>query len=687
MPNAQRPQLQRPEARVRLSLPFLAGLATALLALSLWLISEIGGSDAWLPSAWGGTGPRGTTLESPPYVGLEVHYKDEKPRATNGPDALWVQQATTKVDDHTGQLVLHLENRSTTISHVVIYLTHRPMVLAPGEKITFAGSGELKVTDKQTEVGIGFHAMDDQGRYVTEITSNQSMMVSGLDGSQPLHSSHERPGSAAGKLSSITMLAPRLAVYNVAPGAKTDLTLRWSAPSITPPASSSTLNIEPWPGAYSARPNGIWRLDVFGGGNPSLPTDLREVIALYQNGALVFKSTPRSTQGWRTSGIVRSPWRVQLPPSLLPGTYDSKLLLSKDGQTVATHALGVLQISPKAGMWTGMNFHRYPGSAEQAIGPLELNHQVARSFSGDGWNPNVWWRGIDSYGWKGIDAWARFHAPKGEKRLLITFSGTPTWASAAPQQGSGMQLPGYAAPPRKELFPAYGRMVRATIERLQGRVLAVECWNEPDLGEFFTGTSTDMADLCGLVRDNAKSVDPSIAVICPQTTSVRNLALVMAAKTSDGRALPDLCDQLGIHIYGALGDDADGLPYDTYSVARVVRDVQTMMARHGIQKPMAITEYGLVTCEPQPTPAHPVPFARMSNAEAGEALYQSLATLQANGVALVALYSYDEGNNEPGCRPGGSRVRMMEMAGENRQQPNSSLVRRFNQAVRDFGAR
>jgi hypothetical protein len=338
-------------------------------------------------------------------------------------------------------------------------------------------------------------------------------------------------------------------------------------------------------------------------------------------------------------------------------------------------------------MSTGMNFHRYPGSAEQAIGPLALNHQVARRISGDGWNPNVWWRGIDSYGWKGIDAWARFHAPKGEKRLLITFSGTPTWASAAPHQGSSMQLPGYAAPPRKELYPAYGRMVRATVERLQGQVLAVECWNEPDLGEFFTGTSTDMADLCGLVRDNAKSVDPSIAVICPQTTSVRNLALVMGAKTSDGRALPDLCDHLGIHIYGALGDDADGLPYDAYSVARVVRDIQTILARHGIHKPVAITEYGLITCEPHPTAAHPVPFARMSNEEAGEALYQSLATLQANGVALVALYSYDEGNNEPGCRPGGSRVRMMEMHGEGRQRPNPSLVGRFNQAVRDFGAR
>jgi hypothetical protein len=687
MQQAPPPMAQEPKRRTAFSLPLIGALTAALLGLSCWLLSVFGGASVLLPSAWGGTSQRTSTLQTPPYIGLEVNYQDGKQRPTNGPDALWIQHRSTRLDERTGQLIVHLENRSATKGHVVFYLSHRALAVEPGERMTLSGTGELRASDKQTEAGIGFHAMNEQGQYLTEVTSDQSMMVTGLDGVQPLQQSYERPGRDGAQTPNVAMLAPRLAIYNIAPSAKVDVTLKWSPASLGPPPATNTLKVEPWPAVSAALPHSIWRFDVFGTGSKSLPSALRESIVLYKDDVLAFESAPRTAQAWRTAGNVRSAWRVMLPESLPQGHYDAKLKLHQGETSYAVHALGSVRISPKAGMWTGMNFHRYPGSAEKAIGPLELNHQVARSFSGDGWNPNVWWRGIDSYGWKGIDAWARFHAPKGEKRLLITFSGTPTWASAAPQQGSGMQLPGYAAPPRKELFPAYGRMVRATIERLQGRVLAVECWNEPDLGEFFTGTSTDMADLCGLVRDNAKSVDPSIAVICPQTTSVRNLALVMAAKTSDGRALPDLCDQLGIHIYGALGDDADGLPYDTYSVARVVRDVQTMMARHGIQKPMAITEYGLVTCEPQPTAAHPVPFARMSNDEAGEALYQSLATLQANGVALVALYSYDEGNNEPGCRPGGSRVRMMEMAGENRQQPNSSLVRRFNQAVRDFGAR
>jgi hypothetical protein len=678
---------QAPKPRAAFSLTLIGALTVALLGLSWWLVSMFGGADVLIPNAWGGTSLRTSELESPPYTGLEVHYQDGKQRPTNSPDALWIQQVSTRLDEHTGQLVIHLENRSSTKGDVVFYLSHRALALEPGERVTLSGSGELRATDKRTEAGIGFHAMNEQGQYLTQVTGELSMMVTGLDGVQPLQQSYERANHDGGQTASIAKLAPRLAIYNIAPAAKVDVTLKWSPVSITPAQATSTLKVEPWPAVSSTLPHAIWRFDVFGVGSASLPGALSESIALYKDGALAFKSAPQSAQAWRTTGTVRDAWRVPLPESLPQGLYDAKLELNQGDAPHATHPLGSIRISAKAGMLTGMSFHRYPGSSEHAIGSVALGHQFARSFTGEGWNPNVWWQGIDSYGWKGIDAWARFHAPKGERRLLITFSGSPTWASAAPDQPSSMQLLGYAAPPRKSLYSAYGRMVKATIERLEGRVMAVECWNEPDLAEFFTGTTTEMADLCQLVHNNAKAVDPAISVICPQTTTVRSLALVMNAKTSDGRPLPELCDHIGIHIYGALGDDAQGMAYDAYSVARVVRDVQAMAARHGVHKPMAITEYGLIACEPHPTTAHPVPFARMSSPAAGEALYQSLATLQASGVAMVALYSYDEGNNEPGCRPGGSRVRMMEVDAANRQRPNAAVVKGFKQAVRDFGAR
>ena len=685
MPSPSTPSDPSRQSRHPIRPALIVVLALTLLGASWWLIADIAGPDALMPRAWADA-LHVPALESPPYVGQELSFNDGAHRPPNSPQSMWVQYKSTKVNERTGRLVLHIENRSPSTGNLVFYLTRRPMPLSPGERITLEGSGELQTTDKRAEARLGFHAFDDQNHYVTEISDDRGKLVSGVEGKQALEQSHVRPQAANPHPRTITQLSPRLAVYNLAPGAKVDLTLDWSPPNISPLTKASTIQVTPWGASLSARPGKPWRFDVFGLGDANAPSPLTASIELRRGATLAFVSPARSAPSWATSGQVRDAWRLQLPASLSEGSYEARLTLHKGGRPHISQVLGQVDVSEKAGIWIGQNFHRYPGSSERSIGPLTLKPQFVRSFASDGWNPNEWWQGIDRYGWKGVDAWAQFHAPNGEKRLLLTFSGTPVWASTAPDQPSSMGWPGYAAPPRKELYPAYGRMVQATVARLKGRVMGVECWNEPDLAEFFTGSSTELADLCLLVRDHAKAVDPSISVICPQTTSARNLSLVMAAKTSDGRKLTDLCDFIGAHVYGAVGDDADGKPYDAFSLAQVVRDIQTTAARFGVNKPVAITEYGLSGCGSHPSEAHPQPFAAMSSADAGEALYQSLATLQASGVAMVAIYSYDEGNNDPGCRPGGSRARLLRLNSMGQQRPDPLVVDKFNQAVRDFGA-
>jgi len=75
----------------------------------------------------------------------------------------------------------------------------------------------------------------------------------------------------------------------------------------------------------------------------------------------------------------------------------------------------------------------------------------------------------------------------------------------------------------------------------------------------------------------------------------------------------------------------------------------------------------------------------MPSSEAAEALYQSMAVFRAYGVSLLALYSYDHGDNNPGCRPGGSFIRMTQMDASGKQKIDPVVARRLNDAVTDFG--
>ena len=664
----------------------LLGLLTfGLYFASRPLLFSVDRADALVSSALASPTSKGD-LEDPPYVGLEHHFSDGKHRAVNKPGGMWIEHQTRKQSRQSSELHLVVENRSPVVGHVVAYLTRRALNIAPGEQVHMAGMATLAASDKLAEVSLGFHAYGSQGQYVGELANPESMLVNGIVEAQPLTISHARinQGGLKSGRNDIEMLSPRFAVYNISPGAKLTLKANWSAASIAPFEFAFGPTIKRWPAPLTIEPGGLWRFDVLGTGRSEGSNLLMSTIEL-RNGTRVAFRSARPAKVWNQDGAVRDPWRLRLPQELEVGRYEAWLELRHGTRLVASGLLGNLQVTNRRGMWIGQAYHRYPGISESTIGPLTLNHQFVRSLASDAWNPNDWWLGVDQYRWGDVDKWARYHAPNGGQRLLIVFSGTPTWASSQPTQHSSMELPGYAAPPRKSLYPAYARMVKATLERLKGRVMGVECWNEPDLAGFFTGTSTELADLCQIVHDAARAIDKSIPVICPQTASVRTLSLVMSAKTSDGRALHEFCDLIGSHIYGALGDDAQGLAYDDVYVADLIRNIQSILTTHKLQKDVAITEYGLSNCKTSPTAAYPVSFMRMNDNVAGEALYQSLSTLSASGVGLVALYSYDEFDTDHVCRPGGSRVRMLYRDRLGRQRPNDTVIQRYNQAVREFG--
>lgn len=588
----------------------LAGGGIMLAALTAWF--WFGLSPTAFDSLAEAASPRlaGVAVASPgdgpsdsrPYVRLEARYNDGQERALNAANALAVTQQVRKAsgpDGDQSELVFSITNHSPVVANAVFFLTQTPLQVDPTRDHRLTAQVELEASDQRTLMGIGFHLLGADGRYLGEQMPESAVAALKLPGAQPLAATYRLAAAREAGDSIAALLMPRVSIANIEPGASLRATVRW--------------------------------------------TPVRVMAE-------------------------------QPAPQAQPVTLAAQ-------PAVARHA-------GQAGMLVGNSFHRYPGVSERLFGPIRMRYQFARSLAADGMSGMEWWRGEDDYRWQDVDAWGAFHARDG-RQLLVVFSGSPQWASAAPDQPSAMELPGYAAPPARRYWPAYGRMVRETVKRLRGKLAAVECWNEPNLVGSFTGTQTELADLCKLVADNTRAIDPKVPVVCPQPESPLGLGFVYGARTSQDEPIHQFCDYVGTHLYGPLARDAQGQPYSSQSIDDAMEMLRRMGTRFGVpaDKLLAITEYGIAGCNTRGSRAHPLPFGRMPSREAGDALYQSIAALHAHGVSMLALYSYDHGDSSPQCRPGGSFIRSMKLDAEGRQQPDEEVIDRVNQAVKDFGRR
>jgi hypothetical protein len=75
-----------------------------------------------------------------------------------------------------------------------------------------------------------------------------------------------------------------------------------------------------------------------------------------------------------------------------------------------------------------------------------------------------------------------------ELRLIPYVCYTPAWASAEPESKTV-----WTTPPKDPA--AFGRFVGELVARYRSRIHSREIWNEPDIVEFWTGTTTQFAAL------------------------------------------------------------------------------------------------------------------------------------------------------------------------------------------------
>ncbi|MBD2101105.1 hypothetical protein H6F94_09465 [Leptolyngbya sp. FACHB-261] len=139
--------------------------------------------------------------------------------------------------------------------------------------------------------------------------------------------------------------------------------------------------------------------------------------------------------------------------------------------------------------------------------------------------------------------------------------------------------------------------MRTVATRYKGKIRYYEIWNEPNLKGFYTGSIDKMLELSREAYLVLKAVDPAIVVVSPSAT------LPNRSSAQAGIGGPRWLEQ---YLAKGGGNYADVIGFHFYtgqlelesSLVPLVRQVQTIMARHGqSRKPLWDTELGFGSLE------------------------------------------------------------------------------------------
>ena len=580
----------------------------------------------------------------------------------------------TNASDHLGFYTLFIGNDG------------RSRAAVPGASYRLTAA--VQSHEGNVPVVVGFHLWGAQETYLTEAASTVKL----IDGAAATTLSHNYVAgnlvlSKGASLTVPSALTPRIGVYGIP--ARSHLRLRIHAVSLieTPPPSAIKVMPLAYPTPEVAAGN-VLKLTV--------PLELRPMnerlvpaISLVDVAGRTVRrfvkripdDGPGLALGPTIWGPASDPWQFRIPLDVPQGRYSlryglvgvdadgregrSHFLVAGDGVTAYggnAYEIGHLTVKPSAGLSVGQHFHRIPGSSEN--GPVMVPHHFVRSLNNDRVGAVQWWTGEQTLceaktpglcsnkanqDWRAFDVWIDYHAKARETKVLLTFFGSPRWASARPTESNGYCVGcGLTAEPAPQYMPAYRQMIIDTVARYRDRLMGVECWNEPyfdDAGKprpssYFTGSPTALADVCKAIYLATKSIDTSILVFCPQAPSPEGMANVLSAQTSQAEPIHRFCDVIGAHAYNAVGADTLGRDYGSFRIADAVRVMRATARRMKLDKPLAITEWGIDKDFALIAPRSGG-FAAMASRDRGEMIYQTLATLQELGVSWIGLYSYD----------------------------------------------
>ena len=184
--------------------------------------------------------------------------------------------------------------------------------------------------------------------------------------------------------------------------------------------------------------------------------------------------------------------------------------------------------------------------------------------------------------------------------ILMPLAVTPQWASSQPDVKSGWQQPGLTSPPRD--INDWRDYVRKVATHCRGRVHEYEIWNEPNLKQYWVGTTEDLIALTHEAHDIIKGIDPTALVVSPAATTGSGVAWLAEFL---GKGGAQYIDVVGYHFYIH--------PQPPEGIVALVQKVKQTMASNGAgDKPLWCTEVGWA--QPKPFPSEELAAAYLARA-------------------------------------------------------------------------
>ena len=238
-----------------------------------------------------------------------------------------------------------------------------------------------------------------------------------------------------------------------------------------------------------------------------------------------------------------------------------------------------------------------------------------------------------------LSALLDYQANFGVTPLAVLGPGMPKWASRGPKGSSAFR----AYTPREELQDAFVDYLNRVLDMADGRLYAIETWNEPDIPLFYRGTIKEMAEFTTLAYETIKAYDSSIDVI--------GLGLATPAETKN-KFLAKLLKETGLDPYDAISFHpyTEGRLHPAKGEFReVVHSIGEVMEHHGEPIPLWSTEFGYFGYAHDAKPFVPFknPFVAREiyhEQESAEAYIQAICTSFANGVEKTFYFTLLEGN-------------------------------------------
>jgi Glycosyl hydrolases family 39 len=218
--------------------------------------------------------------------------------------------------------------------------------------------------------------------------------------------------------------------------------------------------------------------------------------------------------------------------------------------------------------------------------------------------------------------------------IFLPLGLSPGWASSRPGEKSGYE-PGNAAPPAD--LDDWQTYVRTVATRYRGRIHNYEIWNEPNLKQFYTGSTEGLVQLACAAYQTLKQVDSSVIVSSPPFTGASGLNMFDQYLKAGGG---ECADVIGYHLYVNPGPPEE--------IVLLIQQVERTMRNDGAgNKPLWDTETGWAVQNKEGTvkaaPGKGFNSFVLSPEQASAYLARTYILSWASSVSRLYWYAWDNG--------------------------------------------